>query len=106
MQDGYYWQLAPQLVSNKYNHLVDPWPLLPRWHRRHVPLNLGLSPCDFLLSFLALLEERLESVYKVDERYSDKAASLFTLDLGAPEVSVVLGVGRPPTGNLLTSGNL
>lgn len=35
----------------------------------------------------ALLEERLENVYKADPRYSDKAATLFSLDLGAPEVS-------------------
>ena len=31
------------------------------------------------------LEDRLETVYKKDERFSDKASSLFTLDLGAPE---------------------
>ena len=31
------------------------------------------------------LEERLETVYKKDKRFSDKASSLFTLDLGAPE---------------------
>ena len=31
------------------------------------------------------LEERLESVYKKDPKYSDKASSLFMLDLGPPE---------------------
>ena len=31
------------------------------------------------------LEERLETVYKKDPRYSDKASSLFMLDLGSPE---------------------
>jgi hypothetical protein len=33
-----------------------------------------------------LLEERLEGVYKPDPRYSDKAISMFNIDLGAPEV--------------------
>ena len=31
------------------------------------------------------LEERLEEVYKKDPKYSDKATSLFMLDLGPPE---------------------
>lgn len=34
----------------------------------------------------AWIEQRLEDVYKQDPRYSDKAQSLFNLDLGAPEV--------------------
>ena len=32
-----------------------------------------------------LLEEREETVYKVAAGYSDKATSLFTLDLGPPQ---------------------
>jgi hypothetical protein len=28
----------------------------------------------------------MESVYKADPRYSDKATSMFNIDLGAPEV--------------------
>ncbi len=35
----------------------------------------------------AWITERLETVYKQDPRYSDKAQSLFQLDLGPPEVS-------------------
>ena len=31
------------------------------------------------------LEERLENLYKKDPGYSDKAASLFTLDLQSPQ---------------------
>ncbi|PNG99644.1 hypothetical protein TSOC_014573, partial [Tetrabaena socialis] len=31
------------------------------------------------------INERLETVYKVDPRYSNKAQSLFQLDLGPPE---------------------
>jgi hypothetical protein len=43
----------------------------------------------------ALLEERLENVYKPDARYSDKAATLFNLDLGAPEVGLPAGGAQP-----------
>jgi hypothetical protein len=32
------------------------------------------------------LEERLEAVYKQDSRFSDKATSMFSIELGAPEV--------------------
>jgi dTDP-4-dehydrorhamnose 3,5-epimerase-like enzyme len=42
---------------------------------------------------LAWIQERLETVYKRDERYSDKAQSLFSLDLGAPEVCRRRSVG-------------
>jgi hypothetical protein len=38
------------------------------------------------LLLAGLLEDRLESVYKADPRYSDKATSMFNIDLGAPEV--------------------
>jgi hypothetical protein len=34
----------------------------------------------------AWIQERLDSVYRQDPRYSDKAQTLFTLDLGPPEV--------------------
>jgi hypothetical protein len=43
--------------------------------------------------FAALLEERMESVYKQDPRYNDKATSMFNLDLGAPEVRSSSSVG-------------
>jgi hypothetical protein len=39
-----------------------------------------------LLLSPGLLEDRLERVYKADPRYSDKATSMFNIDLGAPEV--------------------
>jgi hypothetical protein len=35
----------------------------------------------------AWIQERLDTVYRPDPRYTDKAQSLFVLDLGAPEVS-------------------
>ncbi len=47
--------------------------------------------CPLLLSFppsepgADWLEDRLESVYKQHPGYSDKASTLFTIDLGAPE---------------------
>lgn len=47
------------------------------------PALLPAAPCPCS----ALLEERLEKVYKADARYSDKAATMFNLDLGAPEVN-------------------
>lgn len=37
------------------------------------------------LCFADWLEERLETVYKKDPKFSDKASSLFVLDLGPPE---------------------
>lgn len=41
---------------------------------------------DFQLVFYTgWLEERLETVYKKDPKFSDKASSLFMLDLGPPE---------------------
>lgn len=39
----------------------------------------------------AWITERLETVYKQDPRYSDKAQSLFQLDLGPPEVRASSG---------------
>lgn len=51
--------------------------------RMHEPTLAPLACCCLRPG---LLSERLEGVYKADARYSDKAASLFTLDLGAPEV--------------------
>jgi len=49
--------------------------------------ELGIAPvpsrrCFTLISWL---EERLDSVYTKHPGYTDKAATLFTLDLGAPE---------------------
>lgn len=40
-----------------------------------------------VLARAAWIQERLDSVYKKDPRYNDKAMSLFNLDLGPPEVS-------------------
>lgn len=40
---------------------------------------------DFCDSCTGLLEERIESVYKQAPGYSEKATSLFTLDLGSPQ---------------------
>lgn len=51
------------------NNPITPIPPLYILNKRHV----------------ALLEERLDKVYKADPRYSDKAATLFSLDLGVPE---------------------
>ena len=48
-------------------------------------------PCVCVCS--ALLEERMDSVYKADPRYSDKATSMFNLDLGPPEVSATQAGG-------------
>jgi len=42
-------------------------------------------PSRRCFTVMSWIQERLESVYKQDARYSDKAQSLFTLDLGAPE---------------------
>lgn len=39
-----------------------------------------LAPCT-----VGWLQERLETLYKQDPGYSDKAASLFTLDLQSPQ---------------------
>ncbi|GBF94646.1 hypothetical protein Rsub_07382 [Raphidocelis subcapitata] len=49
--------------------------------------DVGIKPLPSrrCFSIMTLLEERLEGVYKADSRYSDKAATLFNLDLGAPE---------------------
>jgi hypothetical protein len=49
--------------------------------------DLGIKPLPSrrCFSIMNLLEDRVESVYKQDPRYSDKANSMFNLDLGAPE---------------------
>eukprot|EP00878_Enallax_costatus_P024600 GHUV01026265.1.p1 GENE.GHUV01026265.1~~GHUV01026265.1.p1 ORF type:complete len:278 (+),score=69.97 GHUV01026265.1:167-1000(+) len=49
--------------------------------------DLGIKPLPSrrCFSVMNLLEDRLESVYKEDPRYSDKATSMFNIDLGAPE---------------------
>lgn len=49
--------------------------------------DLGIKPLPSrrCFSIMSLLEERMEAVYKQDPRYSDKANSMFNLDLGAPE---------------------
>lgn len=49
--------------------------------------ELGIKPLPSrrCFSIMTLLEDRLESVYKADPRYSDKATSMFNIDLGSPE---------------------
>lgn len=49
--------------------------------------DVGIKPLPSrrCFSIMTLLEERLENVYKQDPRYSDKAATMFNLELGAPE---------------------
>eukprot|EP00882_Tetradesmus_deserticola_P006731 GHRQ01007084.1.p1 GENE.GHRQ01007084.1~~GHRQ01007084.1.p1 ORF type:complete len:356 (+),score=158.32 GHRQ01007084.1:166-1233(+) len=49
--------------------------------------ELGIKPLPSrrCFSIMSLLEDRMESVYKADPRYSDKATSMFNMDLGAPE---------------------
>lgn len=49
--------------------------------------NIKALPSRRCFTLMKWIEERLETVYKKDPRFSDKAQSLFTLDLGAPEVS-------------------
>lgn len=48
-------------------------------------LDIPSAPSRRCFTLLNWLEERIESVYKVDPGYSDKATALFTLDLGPPE---------------------
>lgn len=52
--------------------------------------DMGIKPLPSrrCFSIMSLLEDRAEEVYKQDPRYSDKAVSMFNLDLGAPEVSL------------------
>jgi hypothetical protein len=59
--------------------------------RSHVTATPTSSP--------GLLEERLESVYKVDPRYSDKATTMFNIDLGVPEVRRAGGWGGVSRGS-------
>ena len=47
-------------------------------------MDIQALPSRRCFSLLKLLEERLESVYKPDERYSDKAGTMFQLDLAPP----------------------
>ncbi|EIE22290.1 PsaB RNA binding protein [Coccomyxa subellipsoidea C-169] len=48
-------------------------------------LDIKPVPSRRCFSLIGLLEERLETVYKRAAGYSDKATSLFTLDLGPPQ---------------------
>lgn len=48
-------------------------------------LEIKPLPSRRCFSIMTLLEERLESVYKQDSRYNDKATSMFNIELGAPE---------------------
>ncbi|KAI8473792.1 MAG: PsaB RNA binding protein [Monoraphidium minutum] len=48
-------------------------------------VGIKALPSRRCFSIMTLLEERLESVYKADPRYSDKAATMFNIDLGVPE---------------------
>lgn len=50
--------------------------------------ELGIKPLPSrrCFSVMSMLEDRLESVYKQDPRYNDKATSMFNIDLGPPEV--------------------
>jgi hypothetical protein len=48
-------------------------------------LNIQPVPSRRCFALISLLEDRLESVYKKDPQYSDKASTLFTLNMGAPE---------------------
>jgi hypothetical protein len=50
------------------------------WHAKSREFNANVACCA-----PGLLEERLESVYKRAAGFSDKATSLFTLDLGPPQ---------------------
>ena len=52
--------------------------------------NIKALPSRRCFTLMKWIEERLDTVYKQDPRFSDKAQSLFQLDLGAPEV------GHPP----------
>eukprot|EP00199_Chlamydomonas_sp_CCMP681_P001952 CAMPEP_0119108890 /NCGR_PEP_ID=MMETSP1180-20130426/16009_1 /TAXON_ID=3052 ORGANISM="Chlamydomonas cf sp, Strain CCMP681" /NCGR_SAMPLE_ID=MMETSP1180 /ASSEMBLY_ACC=CAM_ASM_000741 /LENGTH=379 /DNA_ID=CAMNT_0007094565 /DNA_START=8 /DNA_END=1147 /DNA_ORIENTATION=- len=47
----------------------------------------GIKPVPSRRCFTVMswIQERMESVYKLDPRYSDKSQSLFSLDLGPPE---------------------
>lgn len=49
--------------------------------------DMGIAPVPSRRCFTLMnwLEDRLESVYKQHPGYSDKASTLFTIDLGAPE---------------------
>lgn len=48
-------------------------------------LNIQAVPSRRCFALISLLEDRLEHVYKKDARYSEKASTLFTLNMGAPE---------------------
>jgi len=68
------------LHAASMQHVAPPHS--PRGQRTHTITRTNHRPHK---TRAAMLEERLENVYKVDPRYSDKAATLFSLDLGAPE---------------------
>lgn len=48
-------------------------------------LDIKAVPSRRCFSVMSWLQQRVESVYKQDPRYSDKAQTMFTLDLGSPE---------------------
>lgn len=48
-------------------------------------LNIQPVPSRRCFALISLLEDRLENVYKKDPQYSEKASTLFTLNMGAPE---------------------
>lgn len=48
-------------------------------------VNIQPVPSRRCFALISLLEERLENVYKKDPNYSEKASTLFTLNMGAPE---------------------
>ena len=47
-------------------------------------MDIQALPSRRCFALLKLLEDRLESVYKADERYSDQAGTMFQLDLAPP----------------------
>lgn len=48
-------------------------------------MDIKAVPSRRCFTLLNLLEKRLETVYKEDERYSEKAGTMFQLDLAPPE---------------------
>ncbi|MEW5300117.1 MAG: hypothetical protein WDW36_003071 [Sanguina aurantia] len=50
-----------------------------------VEIGVKALPSRRCFTVMTWLQERVDTVYKQDPRYNDKAQSLFVLDLGAPE---------------------
>lgn len=48
-------------------------------------MDIKAVPSRRCFTLMNLLEDRLENVYKTDERYSEKAGTMFQLDLAPPE---------------------